>query len=396
MAFTRSRSKDRDSVRRPAVDRPRRRLQVFALLIAGGFGALAFVSWWTGRENLREGSRVVSRGGPALAIGKIPTTYHAVYRVENRAGRELVVTTEKMWVRRPFSSRIESWRGAPPGSRRLTVRHSSFGVLTNVGERSAPLNITVPPSLASGDVRVDAALAEAVRDKTVWRRERREVYGRLCQVYRAGGPVFAGDLTPYEPGAGEFADVCVDRNGIVLEEAWTSRGRLIQRRVATELEVDEPINPELLKIDVPEQEGIERGAVERLRPGPGTGLWVLDGLPKGFELLGRYGVVISPSTIPRFGQLEPPVAPVSTSDVYVRGPDLLVIDQDPSLHVLTSRDSRRERAIELENFEEAKLIVDARMSEVRGQDPDGSIVRVYGTLPPSLLVDLARTLRQAR
>lgn len=395
MVFTRSKAKDRAGSRATVVDRPRRRLRIFALVIAVGFGALAFANWWTSREDLREGSKVTSEGGRVLGVGRIPTTYTAVYRVEIRAGRSPVTTTEKVWVRRPFTSRIESWRGPPPGVRRLSVRQSSFGILTNVGS-AEPLNIAVPPSLASGDLRIDAAIEEAVRDRTIWRREQREVYGRPCQVYRAGGPVFAGDLKRYEPRSGDYADVCIDRSGLVIEEAWFSKGKLIQRRVATEVTTDAPIDPDLLAIDVPEKEGFQRGTVERLPAGsPTEGLWVLDRLPRGFEALGRYGVAIPPSAVPQLNQLLPPIAPTSTADVYVRGPDLLVVDQDPSLEILTRQEGRVVRDIELPNLKDAKLIVDARMSEVRGQDENGSIVRLYGTLRPSELLALAKGLRRA-
>ena len=168
-----------------ASDRGRRRVRNFAFGLAALFAAVAAVSWWTSRDNPREGSRPVG-DGTTLEIRSIPKSYRAVYRVENRAGTKLTVTTEKMWVRRPFDSRVESWRGAPPGERRLTVRQSNFGVLAQVSERSAPLNIAAPPSIASGDVRIDAVLADAVRDRRLLRRERREVFGRTCQVYRAG------------------------------------------------------------------------------------------------------------------------------------------------------------------------------------------------------------------
>jgi hypothetical protein len=49
----------------------------------------------------------------------------------------------------------------------------------------------------------------------------------------------------------------------------------------------------------------------------------------------------------------------------------------------------------VKGFKDARLIFDARMSEVRAEDDEGSIVRVYGTLPPSELLSYARTLRRA-
>jgi hypothetical protein len=81
--------------------------------------------------------------------------------------------------------------------------------------------------------------------------------------------------------------------------------------------------------------------------------------------------------------------------VYVRGPDLLVIDQDPSLASVTSSEGRQQRVVKVKGFKDARLIFDARMSEVRAEDDEGSIVRVYGTLPPSELLSYARTLRRA-
>jgi hypothetical protein len=334
-----------------------------------------------------------------LRVTHVPTTYRAVYRIENRAAK-LIVTTEKVWVRRPFTSRVETWRGAPPGTKILSTRQSAFGVLTSESPGSSgSLNIAVPPSLSSGDLRIDIALEEAIHDKTIIRRERREVYGRGCQVYRAGGPVLAGDVERYNPGKGTYADFCVDRNGIVVEEYWVDKGRLIRRRVATDVDVDPSISNRLFDITTPENPDIHRGAVERITEEPskeGLPLWTLPKTPKGFDELGRYGVVISDQAIPRMNVLSPSLAPASTSDVYVRGPDLLVVDQDPSLGRLISLERRLTRNIKLDKLKDGKLIVDGRMCEVRAQTPEGSYVRVFGTLEPSELIRFAEKLRPLR
>lgn len=373
---------------------PRRRAQVFALVLAGVFGAVAVISWWTGRDNPREGSSIISEGGPPIALGDVPKTYRAVYRVEDRSGTDLVVNTEKTWFRRPFDSRVEIFRGPPPGGERLSVRQSAFGVLTSTGPRSKPLNISAPPSIASGDLRIDAPLKEAVDERLVLRRERRDVFGRRCQVYRTGGPVFAGELTRYEPGRGDYADVCIDAAGLVLEEVWYAKGKLLRRRVAVEVELDRKLSSSLFEISVPVQPGIERGSVERIPQEGGRPLWVFERLPRGYDELGLYRVAIAPSAAPRLGPSGPSLAPVSRTSVYVRGPDLLVVDQDPSLASVTSRESRERHRVEVPGFADAVLIFDARMSEFRGEDDDGSIVRVYGTLSPSELLGYARTLRR--
>lgn len=374
-------------------ERARRRLLVFALGVAAAFAALAVVSWWQGRDDLREGSKVISGGGPALRIAKVPTSYRAVFRVENRA-RELVITTERTWVRRPFRSRIESYAGPPPGTGRPTIRQSVFGVLTSQSSRTEPLNVAAPPSLATGDVRVDAVLQDALEDRTILRRERREVYGRQCQVYRAGGPVFAGDVERYLPREGNYADFCVDRNGIVVEEFWVYRGRPIQRRVAVEVDIDPPIDASIFRIDIEPTPGAARGVVEKVDPDEvdETGLWELPETPEGFTSLGRYGVVIPQAAVPSIGGQSQGPGPSSTTDVYVRGPDLLVVDQDPSLLRVVENESRPTREVDVDGLKDAELIIDARMSEVRGITPDGSVVRIFGTLTPSELLDLAREL----
>src|SRR5205823_3728054 len=133
-------------------------------------------------------------------------------------------------------------------------------------ENARPLNIAVPPSLASGDLRVDAGLSEALKDRIVVRREKRKVYGRACQVYRAGGPVSAGDFTPDKPSGDEYADFCVDEHGLVLEEAWTSKGRLIRRRVAVKLRIDPPLPDDTFTIDLPKSAASLQGSVRRTTP----------------------------------------------------------------------------------------------------------------------------------
>jgi hypothetical protein len=371
----------------------RKRARVFAFVVAAAFVAIAAASWWSGRVNLREGSRVVSQGGAPLAITHIPTTYHAVFRIDYLAGPKTTVGTESVWAERPFSSRVESLAGPPPGGKLQTLRQSTFGVLASSSARSEPLNITVPPSLSSGDLRIDAVLDYAVREKLILRRERREVFGRPCQVYRAGGPVIAGDLTPYKGGTGDYADLCVDRNGIVIEEFWVKDSEPVRRRTATLVEIDPSLTEKTFRIEVPEKPGMDRGAVVPVKEGTGKGeLWTLPDSPKGFEKVGRFGVLISSQALPRLSALAPSAAAASTSDVYVGGPDLIVVDQDPSLAQLINLESRPTRKVRIKGFTNAKLIVDARMSEVRASAPDGSIVRVFGTVPPSKLIELARRL----
>jgi hypothetical protein len=352
---------------------------VYAIAVAAV--AVTLANLLAHRQNLRAGSKVV--GGAPVAVTSIPTSYTATFRVDNRAGKTYVTTEERYWVRRPFDSRIETWRGG----KRLSVRYSSFGRLAQESPSAQPLNIAVPPALASGDLRVDASLEQALKDGTIVRREKRSVYGRVCQVYRAGGPVSAGDLTPYKPGTGEYADFCVDSHGIVLEEVWTSQYHVIRRRVITKLAIDPPIADDKFEISLPQSAANMQGFVGRFTP-PAP-LWRLRSAPAGFTSLGIFAVQVPSVAVPQQEGELPAAAPSSTTEVFVNGPDLLVVDQDPSLASYIASDSRPTRPANVRVLNGGQLVVDARMSEVRGGTPDGSAVRVFGTLSPQELLQLA-------
>ena len=367
----------------------RRRLRGFMFaLVAVAVLAVAF-NWWLGHRALgRTGSRAISSSTP-FHIGRAPLSYHAVFTVDTRAGGERVVTTERTWVLRPFESRIETWSG----HKRLGVRQSAFGALANFNPNSVPLSISIPPSLASGDLRVDTALTDAVRRHVIVRRERRVVYGRECQVYRAGGPVSAGDLTKYDKSSSEYADFCVDRTGIVIEEWWVRNNTLLRRRVATTVQTNVPLDPKLFAITIPPQEGIDKGSIERV---PDTTaavkLWALPSAPKGFVHLGRFFVVLPSGATANPNPL-PQTPTSSVTDVYADGPNVVVVDQDPSLEAAAAAENRTTIPIGIKGFKKVVLILDARENEVRAETPDGSYIRIAGTLSPSRLIALASRLQ---
>jgi hypothetical protein len=216
------------------------------------------------------------------------------------------------------------------------------------------------------------------------------VNGRSCQVYRAGGPVSAGDITPYKAGAGEYADVCVDRHGLVLEEAWTSKAKLIRRRVAVRLAVNVSFDDEEFRIPIPSSAASLQGRVQRVQTT--APIWGPTRIPSGYRSLGRYAVAVPSIAIPQSPGGAPGPSISSISEVFVNGPDLLVVDQDPSLARYIESDDRPARPVRDSPLRNAELVIDARMSEVRGGTAEGSAVRVLGSLRPSLLVELARSM----
>ena len=368
----------------------RKRLRAFFLMVTVLAVAGYLFNWWIHHRPVgRPGSRGISSGTP-FHIGTIPTSFYARFEVTTFAGGKPVVTTEKTWVERPFASRIETWSGTKLSS----VRQSAFGAFANISPSSEPLAIAVGPSLGSGDLRVDVALIDAVRRHVIEKREKRNVYGRVCQIYRAGGPVSAGDLTTYRAGASEYADFCVDRDGIVIEEWWVRNNSLLRRRVARLVHVGR-VRASAFRITVRPTPGMDTGSIDQVPDNDATvKLWTLAEAPKGFVHLGRFAVVL-PSAASANPNPSPVPAPPTSSvtDVYTSGPNLVVVDQSPALASAAAAENRPTIKITIAGLRNAVLILDGRSNEVRADTPDGSFVRVAGTLAPSRLIALARSLR---
>jgi hypothetical protein len=81
------------------------------------------------------------------------------------------------------------------------------------------------------------------------------------------------------------------------------------------------------------------------------------------------------------------------TDVWRRGPDLLLLDQGASETGGPPFDaSSRLGPITVPGLGPADLAVDSRLAEVRFTRPDGGFARLAGTVDPKDLVALAATL----
>src|SRR4051812_15449031 len=87
--------------------------------------------------------------GAALDVGGAPTSYHIVYRVDDLAGGQAVVSTDELWVHRPFESRLETRDGAPPGGAVRSQTTSAFGSFSSATPGGRPLVTAVTPGIAS-------------------------------------------------------------------------------------------------------------------------------------------------------------------------------------------------------------------------------------------------------
>lgn len=380
---------------------------LFVVLPVGGAIASAFLGGDDGEAT--EASRLRNDRSGSVSLGvepvpllpeRAPETYAIVYLVTDTATDEVNRSHEELQVRRPFDARAITRDGHDVG--RGAVRSQRVSRLTKLAISSTGGQWTlfdIPPALATGDVRFGPALDQALADDQVEVRERRRVAGRECQVFRAGSSLQAGILSPYTKGAASFADVCVDEDGLVLEEVWTLNGKRVQRRVATEVQTDVDLRDERFALPdnprtIPARDG--GGSARPVDPAsrpPGAFRVLPDtDVPDGFTLAGRWAVVS-----PRLDVMRDPLStgqPNSTSslvDVYTRGADVLVVDRGAVTGTGALPEAEAAQPVELGALGLGVAITDFRMNEVRSQ-AGADFVRVYGTLPIPLLIEAARAL----
>ncbi len=346
----------------------------------------------------RTGSTEVATkaGSPPLALGAEPESYELTYRVERYDPDRIAVSEDRLTVRRPFDSRVTSYANG----KKTGDRASRFGVLaitTGVGPRT----LVSPPSPATGDLRLTPALEDAVSEKWVEVRERRRVAGQICQVYRAGSTIVAGQLIPIGTTAGEHSDLCVDRAGLLLEEVWFKDGHVLQRRIATKRRINVTIpdatfvlGPDESALTIDQGNGFLReveptsafeGSVYRLEPGP-----------DGAQYVGRF-VVQPPKLSPFQSPLDTETEKreqVSMIDVWTRGIDAFVFSQTIAADISAiPNDAKTAKPVQLGPVPSAAVILDFRSNELRAELPEARFLRLAGTVTRQQLFEIAGALR---
>ncbi|HVM06981.1 MAG TPA: hypothetical protein VM345_00840 [Acidimicrobiales bacterium] len=367
------------------------------LPIAGGILTAVRSDSTAGPPQLsREGStRIAGPDARPLPIGGEPGAYSIIYRVERYDPSRVVVSTDRLDVRRPFDSRVVGERGGHTVSERVS-RLGAIVLSTGQGARS----IVAPPAAASGDLRLSPVLADAVESGALERREQRRVIGRRCQVFRAGGPIAAGDLVPVGTKAGEHADFCVDESGLVLEDVWYQGGRAIQRRVAEKLDTTVSFDAThfVLANEEPYSRELGNGFIRRVDPASGFEgtSYRLAADPAGFSFVGRF--LVQPPNLSLYRNVleegERPPEQISLVDVWQRGIDIVVLAQTIATDIAAvPPSSPTARRFVLGPAGEAAAVLDLRMNEIRADLPEGRFLRLGGTLTRAALAEIASTLR---
>jgi len=245
--------------------------------------------------------------------------YRIVYRIEVHAP-DVEVTRREVTVRRPDQSSDLTFAdgGTTPisgfvsqGTRLYSIEN---GGVVDHGDR--------PSGSAPGDDRLGAVMSDLVRLKLARRVGTARVAGRPCVLYRLAGPL--GD--PIKPiKAGEHADECIDRAGLVLSERWELRGRLVRLTEAQQVDVATPaadaFQPPALPRHATPTGFTEVQSLPTTRA-PATGLpyWVAASPPWGFRLLRRVRAATTAMTPDG-----PQIADLEYVDTYARGADVITV-----------------------------------------------------------------------
>lgn len=330
---------------------------------------------------------------PAFKIGSRATPYRIVYRLDDLSDRKIAPTTDQVWVRQPFESRLETSSGEGDGGELQSVQIAAIDRL-RLGTLDEPLIIARVPGLAVSDLRVSPMLDDAVAAGLIERREQRVVAGRRCQVVRSGTLLGAGPLVPITDR--EHADSCIDAEGLMLEETLYSDGKPTLHRLAIEVDTSPALAADLFDVGaivIP----VDKGAGSSLPVDPDVGalgpFWVLsaDDLPGGFERVGRFSII--PPQPDRFATPGNPAIVAGTADVFVSDADMIVLYQGGTAGgVVAFPPTPHAASVDGDALGRGEAVLSALANELHFPQPHGKFVHVIGTLPIDDLVALARHL----
>lgn len=309
---------------------------------------------------------------PSLTSAGAAESYRVVYEVRADGARH----EEERVVVRPFDSHVvvRDIAGAV-----ISERASRAGLLaTRSGDAELAL-LEVPFAPATGDTRLDLLGDDAEATELVGPGSES---GRACTVLR----------TVHPGQAVAEVERCVDEAGIVLRETWRGAGgETLQTAVAVSVETDGielGPRPEGTPVEV----GDGGGAVRRMRdaePIPFAETFSLDP-GAGWEHVGRFQVVPPALEAAPGGLSAPDTAMVS--DVWQRGPALLVLDQGASKTGAPPFDPEAGRAVRAGAPGRGRLVVDDRLASVQVVLSDGGFLRLSATVPADELIRIARLL----
>ncbi len=336
-------------------------------------------------------SALVKDATGALGMPNTPGGYHAVYKAESYSGSKATLSTEDVTVQRPFNGRVDIREGTTPSGALQFEGRSTLGLYSNNDQSGSQQVSGDAPAVAFGDVRIGPSLGDLVGKGLFVLRERRHALGQDCQVYRTGSPLQSLKITA--PTATDYADACINADGLPLEEVTVVGGKLTQRLTATELVDDPGFEPNTFTI-TGDPVGFDQGG-SVLKPidvatAPAAGYWQLDP-PAGFDHTGRYQLLSPDQATQGAGD---PIQ--SYVDVYVRGLDILVLRQGPAAgEPDVSSAASAGDPVDVGPLGSARLMLSSIGPIVAAHPGTDSFVQLTGTVAPTDLQAMAGGLHQS-
>lgn len=330
---------------------------------------------------------------PRFEIGATAVPYRVVYRLDDLSNDEAEPSTDEVWVRQPFDSRLETSSGEPPGGDLLSVQVAEVDRLRLPSDEAQPVVVARVPRLAVSDVRVAPILDDALDRGLLELGGQRVVAERRCQVVRSGTLLGSGPLVAI--GRREHAESCLDADGLLLEETLFIDGEPTIHRVAVEVDTDPELDDDLFDAGPIDRPVEDVGSARPVDPDAGAlgEFWTLPGNepPAGFARVGRFGIIPPQPELFQRQEMTPIVA--GTADVFERGADFVVVYQGGT-HGRVDAFGSEAGAERVDDPElgDGELILSALGSEVRFRRPAGRFVHVIGSLGRDELVAIAGSL----
>ena len=368
------------------------KLLAFGAVAAAVFAGVQEVRGGDDEDTLdRQGSEVVD--GEALAVSPTARAFPRSYTITSRLSLVGARSGEVHRVVAPVEARTETYAGAEVEGPLLAEREVGFGILATRNRDANPTVLQAPPAVAGP--RLAETLVSSERLGLVERREVRRVARRRCQVWRTSADL--GATTFMAPTSGDaYLDLCVDGDGLLLEEWQVDGGRPVRQKVAVEVELDAVKARDVAKmsrdVTLPVSEG--GGSVIKIGDGerPVGPFLDVPAAPEGFALQGRYTVVPPHPGLRQGGDRGKVRA--ATVDVFVRTTDVIVVERGGVLD-LSDPWSVDERFpdVDLGPVIGVGEHIPGRLGgEVRALLGSGRYLRVFGTSSQEQLVEIARSL----
>ncbi len=316
----------------------------------------------------------------------MPAAYQIVYRVDQSGGGVTRESWEVFTQTDPFGASDVTYQSDPRnGASPVTGTVSSFDHLYDLAHGQLTLVSARQPGPGSGIQALGVELAELKSRGLTQVVGRAVVAGESCTVFRLGEPPVGPISAPNGSG---HDDMCIDRSGLVLREAWTYQGRLVLQRTALQRRVG-TADPTLTG-PPPESSARDTHVPPVLRlVEPGAQSFLADPpLPAGFAAPPTVATVAySPSD---------PTRVIDTSMIwsFVSGGKLISVEAGQGMLPWAPAGSPTQ-AVALAGLGAATSALRSDGPEIRVELSASRWVRFRGTVPPEVLARYASELTLA-